>query len=601
MRNLFLSTRYLVLYILLFFSSSVLRAQVYNDYFGNGHNYGIKVEASHKTQGNNFANTLSGDALRPDMPGASRFLAQATLGHDYEDILSVHESGIGAWLDEQMTMDFTPFNRSYRDNRAYIENRLNDEYDDGLLNNFTFYTKVFGEEDKLRQKMANALLQIMVVSMRVDQLRERGREAATYYDIFYKNAFGNFRDIIEMVTLHPMMGIYLSHFRNAQANYARNTFPDENFAREIMQLFTIGLVQLNLDGTPVMDESGQPVPTYDNGHIFELAKVFTGLAGSQTLDNRTPEFGLGSNRVSLAHPMKMYELEHDITEKKLINNVVLPAGQSGEADLEAALDMLFNHPNVGPFIGLRLIQHFVKSNPTPEYVRRVAMVFNNNGQGVRGDMGAVIKAILVDPEARECEWIENPENGKLLQPIERFTKLFCAFNINTPSGKFFMNDGNYSGLLGQSFYNAPSVFNYFSPFFAEEQIVKPAGLVSPEFEIFNSVTSIGYFNQIEDRIKEEPFENLTRGGGDRPRSNSEDAPSFFLREEKAILKDRGVSAMLDRLNLVLCRGQLSDTAKSIIQAAIEQYRSNVSGYSDGDAVRDAIYFISVSPDFIIQN
>lgn len=579
-----------------------VNGQLYHDYYGNGHNTGMKVSSSDTRVSSMPTETLTGTGILPDMAGASRFLSQASLGHNYEDIKYVTQIGIEDWIDAQIKLAYVPFDKAFKTNQKYARDILLKSYNRGEINTFTFYSKVLTESDKLRQKMASALLQVFVISLQVAQIEASGYEASTYYNIFYSGAFGNYRDILEKVTLHPMMGIYLSHFRNAQANYSQNTYPDENYAREIMQLFSIGLVQLNLDGTPKHDAEGREIPTYDNDDIREMAKVFTGLAGAQRVDGTDSRFENESNQVNLALPMKLFPVEHDITEKTIINDIVLPANRPGPEDLEETLDILFNHPNVGPFMSIRLIQQFVKSNPSPAYVQRVATVFNDNGKGVRGDLSAVIKAVLMDPEARECEYMDGPDSGKLLQPYERFTKLFCAFRLKTPSGKVFFRDLDYSGKLGQAFFNAPSVFNFYSPFFAEEKIIKPAGMVSPEFEIFNSVTSVAYFNQMEDRLKIIAFENKTKKDKDGNLvTNTKDKPVYNFKEEIKVLNNEGIPALLSRLNLLLCRGQLSNRANSIIQNTLQQYQSKVSGYTADALVKDAIYFMVVSPDFIIQN
>jgi uncharacterized protein (DUF1800 family) len=208
-----------------------------------------------------------------------------------------------------------------------------------------------------------------------------------------------------------------------------------------MQLFSIGLHLLEMDGTPVEDVDGNFIPTYDIDHVAEMAKIFTGLGASEN-DDGTPNTQFIKNwAINRRAPMKMFDYYHSKGEKNILPDVTIPAGQSGMEDLEQTLDILFQHQNVAPFISTRLIQHLVKSNPSPQYIQRVATVFNNNGNGVRGDLKAVVEAILIDPEAIECSWIDDINNGKLIQPTERFTSLFKAFDLTTPSGKIWFNDG----------------------------------------------------------------------------------------------------------------------------------------------------------------
>ncbi len=378
---------------------------------------------------------------------------------------------------------------------------------------FVFYDFVLKQPDVLRQKVAFALSQIFVISAyHGSTIQNENYSNLAYYDFLYQGAFGNYKDILADITFSVPMGWYLSHFMNQKADVVEKTYPDENYAREIMQLFSIGLHQLKPDGTPVKDGTGNNVPTYDIDNIAEIAKIFTGLAASENEDG-TPNDNFFKNwNINQSAPMKMFDYYHSKGEKNILPGVTIPAGQSGLEDINQTLDALFNHPNVGPFISIRLIQNLVKSNPTPAYVNRVATVFNNNGAGVRGDLKAVVAAILLDPEARDCEWIDHPSNGKLIQPVERFTTLFKGFDIGTPSGKMWFDDfRDIYNETGQSFFASPSVFNFFSPFYAEDEFVAPQNLVSPEFQILNSVTAIAYINEMEDAIKERPFRNRSAG------------------------------------------------------------------------------------------
>ncbi len=248
------------------------------------------------------------------------------------------------------------------------------------------------------------------------------------------------------------MGLYLSHLNNPKSNDEENIHPDENFAREAMQLFSIGLYELNPNGTRKLDSFGQDVPTYGQTQIKEFAKIWTGLGISKVLPNMytdEPYFGLGIYGSDLTQPMKMYEEEHESGEKELLGGFTVPAGQTGMEDIEDAIDNLFNHPNVGPFIGRRLIQRMVKSNPSPEYIERVTRAFNDNGQGERGDMKAVIKTILLDDEARSCEWISDKSQGMLREPMIRYTNFARGTAIEQYYGRLWNNGYQFWQETGQ--------------------------------------------------------------------------------------------------------------------------------------------------------
>jgi len=409
--------------LILIFTLSTIYGQTYDSYFGKGNNIGVNVSSSSNDSIYNAQNSLNGTGYFPDEAGAARFLQQATFGANYSDIQNLSIMGIENWIDNQ-TADFQQKNEFL---------------------SYTFYEMLMENPDVLRQKMAFALSQIFVISYKNPAVDDESEMNASYYDILYEGAFGNFRDILYDVTLHPAMGVYLSHYQNAKADLTTGTFPDENYAREVMQLFTIGLFELNNDGSHKKDGDGNSIATYSIDEIQELAKVFTGFAGGARIDGTTVLFTTGFSNVDKTVAMGMYENYHDKTPKQMIDGTTLAANQNGMDDVNYVIDMLYNHDNVGPFISYRLIQQFVKSNPTPGYVNRVAKIFNNNGNGVRGDLAAVLKAILMDTEARDCSWIDNINSGKFLQPIDRFTTLFKAFNVTTPSGKYYLKDINEFG------------------------------------------------------------------------------------------------------------------------------------------------------------
>jgi len=578
-------------------------AQVYDDHFGAGNTIGIQVSSSDNQSIDTSTYSISGTQLKPDLVGASRFLAQAALGASYEDMEYVSTIGIDEWLEEQFNLPSHSYAARYDQIYDEIQQIISNDFHADHYMSYVFYDHLIHHPDVLRQKVAFALSQIFVISPYGTSLSSKNQSNLIYYDFLYEGAFSNYKDMLSNVTMSITMGDYLSHFQNQKADIIQKTYPDENYAREIMQLFSIGLHQLELDGTPVKNIDGNNIPTYDIDNIAEMAKIFTGLGAAQKNDG-TPNDDFNRDwSINRKIPMKMFDYYHAKGEKNILPGVTIPAGQDGMADIQQTLDVLFNHQNVAPFLSTRLIQHLVKSNPSPAYVKRVAMVFNNNGSGERGDLKAVITAILLDPEARNCDWIDNPTNGKLIQPIERFTTLFKAFDLTTPSGKIWFRDENeLLDEIGQSFLAAPSVFNFFSPFYAEDKFVAPLDLVSPEFQILNSVTAIAYINEMEDAIRKKPFENRTapNSTGQWLIGNNNDQPVLNFSDELALYNSEGIDALLDRLDLILCRGQLSDATKTIIANSIQQNIDNVNGYNSQDVLHDALYYIMMSPNYVIQ-
>ena len=403
------------------------------------------------------------------MAKAFQFLNQATLGATEAEAQRVINLGLEAWIDDQMQKPASlqlPHLRSLPPPMFPAQLQV-DRVD-------IWFRNAINGEDQLRQRVAFALSEILVVSQ-IGALDDAPFSLGDFYDQLSQHAFGNYRDLMQVVTLHPSMGVYLSMLGNEKPNPALNIRPDENYARELMQLFTIGLVELNPDGSPRLDAQNQEIATYDQAIIEGFAHVNTGwhYAGAPSFQSAF------RNAFNQTMPMQLYPDFHDTGPKTILNGVTIPAGQTGDQDLAMALDNVFNHPNVGPFFSYRLIQRLVTSNPSPGYTQRVAAVFDNNGVGIRGDLGAVVRAILLDDEARPELPMEI--DGKLKEPLLRLTQLWRAYDALSQSGAFPLIAS--SAIFGQGPLQSPSVFNFFSPFFAPTGEIRNSGLVAPELEI----------------------------------------------------------------------------------------------------------------------
>lgn len=594
-----------------------LNAQTNTDYFGAGQNVGVSISSSGNQANSEAANTFSGTELIPDYAGAARFLAQAQLGYSEVDIQNVINIGIDEWIDQEIAKPYTPYYQKLTDIYLEIISNMEAIYGVGNANydrknayiSLAFYDKALTENDNLRQKIAFALSQIFVISYN-GGINNFAHAYINYYDILYHGAFGNYRDLLYNITMNPAMGTYLSHMKNQKADPVEGTLPDENFAREIMQLFSIGLFELNNDGSLKLDANGETIPTYNIEDVQEMAKVFTGLSGGgfdttfypQTV-GQTLNFGSNSNLFDYSIPMIMYDNKHETSAKTLPDGTVIPANQTGMEDINDAIDWLYNHPNVGPFIGTRLIQQLVKSNPTPAYINRVASAFNNDGNGVRGNMETVVRAVLTDPEARDCNFITDSRNGKMLQPLERILQLYKAFDISTPSGKYWFSDNaTVYNYIEQAFLFAPSVFNFFSPFYAEGEYVAPNNMVSPEFQVLHSTSGIYYINLIETGLKVAPNVNLTAIGANQPSitQNNSDLPTLDFSDEINIYNTQGLSALINHVDLLLCRGELQAITKAIIEDNINQnLANNTPNFSVETIVHDVIYYTMMSPNYVI--
>ncbi len=511
---------------------------------------------------------LSQEPLTPRR--ASRFLAQATLGADWEEIQRTAQLGLEGWLEEQ-------FQRP----AGYHEPLLQALENGGVVldsstRRAVWWQQVMESPDLLRQRVALALSEIYVVSDNVTAVDDNVLGTANYYDMLLRHSFGNYRDLLRDVTLHPIMGAYLSHLRNERSDPSRGRFPDENYAREIMQLFSIGLFELNIDGTLQLDGSGNAIPTYDNDDITEFAKIFTGLS----FDSAFPDFRNGLpvwNR-----PMEMYQPYHEPGEKLLLRGHYVPPSQTGLADIDSAIDNLFNHPNVGPFLARRLIQRMVTSNPSPAYIRRVAETFNNNGNNVRGDMKAVVRAVLLDPEARTWPTAAFSVEGRLRESFLRRVHLARSFNAANLTNDYPIDDGNAPVNFGQRPLSSPTVFNFFLPDHQPQGEIGDRGLYAPEFQIITAVTAIASADDLESQIT---------GGMNSAPMNPLAVVRLDLSDEVALAPN--VTALIDRLDLLLTYGNMSGEMRQILV-------ENVSRLSDPvERAQMALYLISISPEYAV--
>lgn len=538
---------------------------------------------------------------------ASRFLTQASFGPTAKSINRLLSMSNEAWIDEQIALPQTPHLELLDERFQQIGWEAtpdpeddNDGYLRDLQRSDVWWEMMIRGNDQLRQRVAFALSQIFVVSNVSDVLYNDTRGIANYHDMLASHAFGNYRNLLEAVTLHPMMGEYLSMVRNEKANEERNIRPDENYAREVMQLFSVGLVKLNLDGSVQLDGADKPIPTYNQEIIKAFAKVFTGW--NYATANQWWEWK--SDAIGEALPMKSFEAIHDKTSKTLLNNTVLPANQTAPQDMTGAMDNLFNHPNVAPFIVKQLIQRLVTSNPSPSYIERVATIFNNNGANVRGDLKAVIKVILLDNEALTGHLTAPTTFGKLREPLLQISAIWRAFKAKgIPVAK---RDGTLAGLriryrgsdreTGQRPYGAFSVFNFYRPDYQHPGDITGSNLLSPEFQILTESLAIAKTNRLVSSVL---WRDQTLNANIDPIPQAWDIypPFLNIEEEKAIADNP--TLLLDRLNLILCHGNMSDEMKTLIIEHI-QLISLTWNNPKRARVFEALALVVSSPAFALQ-
>ena len=542
---------------------------------------------------------------------ASRFLQQASFGPTTADVSSLMGSSYAGWIDQQLALQhstlYTDAMQAWFDRGdAYRPGEGGERYTPGIVEE-AFWKNSITAPGQLRARMLHSLVQIFVVSQSDSNLYDHGRAFGGYLDNLSRLAFGNFRDLLEMVALSPVMGIYLSHIRNQKADAASGRQPDENFAREVMQLFSIGLHQLNDDGTQKTGNDGQPIETYNNKDVIGLARVFTGWSwdmpdsdswGSTFRWGGPDRYETTGNARFDLRPMRIYPDFH-APEKKQFLGVTIAAGTAGPKSLKIALDTLFNHPNVGPFIGRQLIQRLVTSNPSPAYVQRVARAFANNGQGVRGDLKAVLRTILLDAEARGTPGVDA---GRLRDPVQRTAHWARSLGARSLTGRWMM--GWDLRVLSQQALNSPSVFNFYRPGYVPPNSgVADKSLVAPELQIANESTLAEWVNY-SDQLSGWGT-GWTGEGPELPASqrNQSDVRLDFSAAGSVIrsLIDGGIENMLDQLDLLLFAGRMDKATRAALLAAVNDVRD--WGTADERAerrVRLAVFLSLASPDYLVQ-
>ncbi|MGX9994603.1 DUF1800 domain-containing protein [Vibrio sp. JZG120] len=466
--------------------------------------------------------------LTPSDQTVARFLYQSTFGPTPTLIDEVEEVGMESWISQQIYLPATYHQPLYRTpfSKGAQSNREN-----------AWYQIVITADDQLRQRMAYALSQILVVSRYGGVLSSKPTGLVDYYDVLIANAFGNYRDLLYDVSIHPVMGSYLSMLGSAKENNTTGALPDENFARELMQLFTLGLYELNIDGSKKLDRTtGKPIPTYTQTDIQELARALTGWKNAD---------------LAFVEPMRVINHRHDGGEKRLLGNTI-PAGLTAQEELSKVIDILMSHPNMAPFVSKLLIQRFVTSNPSPEYIARVASVFNNNGEGEKGDLNAVIHAILLDSEA--LGMTDTPPI-KVKEPILVLTNFHRAAGFTIKSTRYedattMMNIANQGPL------RSPSVFNFYSPDYQPSNEFTESGISSPEYELLNWSVYTDLVNYM--------LTSSRRGGGD---SYTLDLGEFYL-----LLDDH--DALVELVNERFFAGTASAELKKLMLTVLDEYRED---------------------------
>lgn len=544
----------------------------------------------------------------PNRQEATRFLTQATFGPTPDDVAHLMAAGYEAWLDEQFAMPMASVSHVAAwdaANKAIMAVDAGQRASSGEVTS-TFWRQAIAGPDQLRQRVVFALSEIFVVSV-ADSCGGNAfsRGAADYLDMLGRQAFGNYRSLIESVALHPVMGCYLSHMKNLPADVSTGRVPDENFARELMQLFSIGLYELNADGSLKTDALQQPIETYGPSDIAGLAKVFTGWSWwcntglTPACFNSAP-----SVPAQYVTPMRGYGLFHDTSEKRFLNTVIPGSWfATPESSLKSALDGLSSHPNVGPFIGKQLIQRLVTSNPSPAYVARVAAAYTAS----QGSLKAMLKAILLDTEARSASTLQNDRFGKLREPLLKLSAVMRAVGTRSESGLYLITTTADPGQsLGQSAMASPSVFNFFRPAYMHPgSFSAQAKLATPELQIANETSAAGYVNAMTGFMwsgtGRHGFDNKAAKADVQLKANVDAADTFLGMADAP-------ASFVEEINQRLMYGTMPQALKDDIVQAIGSIDYRAKPVATADQITatrrarlwSALLLTAVSPEFQVQ-
>jgi len=519
---------------------------------------------------------------------AARFLLQAQFSAPDADIGTLKTSGYLAWLNAQYGSQLGETGVAWLNARGHNSITAEQRYFWPQFGDFMIWNQLLAGPDQMRKRVALALSEFFVVSLSPIDGFNPPYVIGAYWDVLTANAFGNFRTLLERVTLNAGMGFFLNTKGNLKED-ANGRQPDENYAREVMQLFTIGLYELNPDGTPKLDANDRPIETYGQSDITNLARVFTGydwdyLANGGTFtDVAWHDYDVPSTHFA-TNPMWFNPNNHSTLEVNFLGTDI-PANTPGRDALRIALDRLFNHPNTGPFFARQMIQRLVTSNPSPAYVGRVAAAFANNGSGTRGDLRAVWTAILMDDEALAAPSAANPLAGKLREPVVRFVQWWRTVGVSSTSGAYEIYDLSQSDTaLGQSALRSPSVFNFFRPGYVPPNTeIATAGKQAPEFQLLNETTTAGYINFLQ---------WVTRGG------YNDVKPTYA--DLLPIAHD--VPQVVAWLNLRLTSNQMSTDSLAVIQDMLTLFGITSTSSNDNklNMLATACFLFLISPEYLVQ-
>jgi uncharacterized protein (DUF1800 family) len=550
----------------------------------------------------------SESTVMPTRAEATRFLMQATFGPTEADIQRVMSNGYAAWLDTQFAM---PANPSYYYSRYKAEDaearagttRVRAGGDTVFS---SFYTRALTAPDQLRQRVSFALSQIMVVSA-LDVNGDNTAAVASYTDMLNRNAFGSYRTLLQDVALHPAMGDYLSHLKNRKEDTRIGRVPDQNFAREVMQLFSIGLVRLRLDGSPRLDVNGKAIETYTQSDIIGLSRVFTGWSwgGPDTSEPRFNGSPSARDPERLNMPMQAYPQWHSTLEKTFLGvTIPVQATADPQASLKTALDTIANHPNVAPFISRQLIQRMVTSNPSAGYVRRVANVFNNNGAGVRGDLKAVVRAVLLDSDARSTWAPRSDTFGKIKEPVLRLTAFLRSYGATSDSGRYLITRTDDPGLaLAQTPLRSNTVFNFYRPGYVAAGTQSGANSMTvPEMQITHEASVAGYVNYMRWVVERGVGMKGTDNLGIRPDVQFSVQAELGVSTDSAAIVDMVMGKLLPDQSAPALRTEIIAAVDSTPLPKLKPDNSNLAWYQTVQRrrVNIALLLTIASHEYVIQ-